>query len=857
MTPEAIVETAAKERLALAAVTDHDVVTNVQAAVDAGLANGVVVIPGVELSTPEGHLLLYFRTVDHLTSYYNRLEIVDAGSTDSRCQTSMLECLNRIPIDHGFGVLAHVDGGGGFEEKIAGFPPHKADILCHPSLVGIEVVTADSAIHYSRLDKDPQRAQIEELRRARLGAGAQSVLARVLSSDSHSLTALGRNAKGDRRVTRVKMDTPSFDALRIALQDADARVRLEDEIPAAVPFIKGMKIEGGFLDGTTIQFSRNLNCIIGGRGAGKSTAFESVRCVTAQPSKSKLVDSEVWAETIHVVWQDETGQEHTLIRRHGEAPRNADRPDEGPVAFPIDCYGQGETAQTSQQAQTDPAALLQYLDRFVTIEPLQDEEEFLREALLENQSALEKAEVQVARIPQYERLLETTKRQLKVLETAKARDIIVLERKIAEERAVREQIFEAFDELPGELDREQATKTLQAIQDLVDPATLKAGAKQYRAILAQVNLLLDELTDADTAAKRRLEEINPEVAKQLNEWKAQENGIVDRIEKKRKELAEQGIRLDLGYVRKLAKDEASYEKAINNFRAWKPYLQRLRKERKKLLERLWNVRRRIYGERYAFAQRATNVLKGTLHDLEVSVKLDEGGWSPDAERLVQEAMGWRTVQVPRAAALVRGLTAKRLLDCVRRRDANAIRRITAADGPPLFSKADAEEILARLGEAANLFSLERCQIEDLPRITVTKPVIVGGETQFRSRDFARLSLGQQQSVLLALMLSADTSAPLLIDQPEDNLDSEFVFNSLVPVLRRAKERRQVVIVTHNANIAVLGDAELILAVKSVSDHGQIVQRGSIDARDVRQICCQILEGTEDAFRRRARVYGLL
>ena len=59
------------------------------------------------------------------------------------------------------------------------------------------------------------------------------------------------------------------------------------------------------------------------------------------------------------------------------------------------------------------------------------------------------------------------------------------------------------------------------------------------------------------------------------------------------------------------------------------------------------------------------------------------------------------------------------------------------------------------------------------------------------------------------MLSADSNTPLIIDQPQDNLDGEFIYQALVPVLRRAKERRQVIVVTHNAMIAVSGDAEQI------------------------------------------------
>ncbi len=90
-------------------------------------------------------------------------------------------------------------------------------------------------------------------------------------------------------------------------------------------------------------------------------------------------------------------------------------------------------------------------------------------------------------------------------------------------------------------------------------------------------------------------------------------------------------------------------------------------------------------------------------------------------------------------------------------------------------------------------ALERCTVEDLPKLTITKNTSTDPEKpNYVSRDFSRLSLGQQQSILLTLMLCSDErTSPLLIDQPEDNLDGEFIYSSLVPVLRRAKERRQI------------------------------------------------------------------
>ncbi len=127
----------------------------------------------------------------------------------------------------------------------------------------------------------------------------------------------------------------------------------------------------------------------------------------------------------------------------------------------------------------------------------------------------------------------------------------------------------------------------------------------------------------------------------------------------------------------------------------------------------------------------------------------------------------------------------------------------------------------------------------------------------RSQDaMGRCKFKRTCEVLLALMLSSDSDRPLIIDQPEDNLDGEFIYTTLVPVLRRAKERRQIVIVTHNPNVAVLGDAELIMVMKAMNDRGMIVARGSIDHPDTRASACAILEGARDAFLRRAKMYGM-
>jgi DNA repair ATPase RecN len=856
MTPKGIVERALSDGLAIIAVTDHNEISNVEAALAASKGRPLLVIPGTELSTPQGHLLVYFPEFSDLKDFYGKLDFADRGTNNSRCQTAMLDCLKLVDPSRGFAILAHVDDDGGLEKVIAGHPPHKGDILCQASLLGIELRNVTTPISYSPGDPDAQRAAFGQQRIAALALGSRQFLARVIFSDSHSLSALGKNAQGNRRVTRVKMDTPSFNGMRIALQDADARIRLEDEIPQSVPYLMGLKIEGGFLDGQTIHFSRNLNCIIGGRGAGKSTAFESVRCAAPRESSSPLIDCEVWPQVLHLVWVDEAGQQHTIRRRVEESPENLDDPELGPLVFPMECYGQGETAQTSARARTDPSALLEYLDSFVPVGALFAEDEELRNQLLSNQTEIEKAEVEVSKIPHFKRFLATTQQQLQTLEKAHAKEIVVLERKVAEERSVRTRLEEKIGHLNTQAKESETLGLVQEIRDVPIPAEFQVGANQYQKIRKS-------LSEFEAKAKASLSEVATlakqfvaDATKELHSWKISEQAITAKIESMRKELATQGIKLDLAYIRKLAADEAAHTKTLENLKAWEKHLKELRKTRIELMEKRRKARSSITTVRTAFAVKASKALEGALGDLHVSVKYEADALSPEAEEIIQQAMGWRTIQVPRGAVLVEKLTVPRLLGVIQRDDAKAISELVDDGGSRPFSIGDAREIVTRLGEPQHRFALERCPVQDRPKLTVTKKIQLSGKTNYVTRDFARLSLGQQQSVLLALMLSSDSSAPLIIDQPEDNLDGEFIYHSLVPVLRRAKERRQVIVVTHNANIAVLGDAEQIIALKSTSDKSLIVARGSIDDPATKRVVCQILEGSEEAFRRRARIYGV-
>lgn len=117
----------------------------------------------------------------------------------------------------------------------------------------------------------------------------------------------------------------------------------------------------------------------------------------------------------------------------------------------------------------------------------------------------------------------------------------------------------------------------------------------------------------------------------------------------------------------------------------------------------------------------------------------------------------------------------------------------------------------------------------------------------------QLSEGQRNTAVLNLLL-AQNDGPIVIDQPEDELDSNFIYRDLVPLLRRVKEYRQIIVATHNANLPVNGDAELICALEARGDHGYLRAAGGLDRSAVTQAVLDIMEGSSEAFRRRREKY---
>lgn len=140
----------------------------------------------------------------------------------------------------------------------------------------------------------------------------------------------------------------------------------------------------------------------------------------------------------------------------------------------------------------------------------------------------------------------------------------------------------------------------------------------------------------------------------------------------------------------------------------------------------------------------------------------------------------------------------------------------------------------------------------------TDHIRVSYSLQFDGVDIEQLSPGTRGIVLLLLYLSVDLDdpRPLIIDQPEENLDPKSIYQELVGRFLEAKQRRQIIIVTHNANLVVNTDADQVIVASCGPQHPDTMPditylAGGLENAAIRGEVCEILEGGEDAFRDRA------
>ncbi len=859
MTPEAVVDSAVRQGLSVVAITDHNSDVNTKRAIDHAQRHypgTLLVLAGVEVTTAHGHLLTYFAPdrVADLKKFLARLDLVgEMGADSTHTKKSMADTIAEAERLGGICIAAHIDRPKtGFELFAPGFQNWKKDIITSSGLYGLECDSTAALAWYSDSDDTGtvgvERKNIFTARSKIAATEARYHLAHLQGSDSHSMASFD-NQKPSKAWTRIKLNELSFEALRVALIDPTARVRAMASVPRTIPRIRGIAITGGFLDGERIHFSDNLNCFVGGRGTGKTTAIRAIAYAFGL-LKQDNEEFESLFDSVVVYCEDENGVFYRYTRSRGsdidvKAKENQELANVPVDAFRIEYFGQGELAKIAENPLKNPRLLQEFLDRHTHLRDLLETEASLVTALRENASRLQPLETAFAQLTEKRRTLEEIEKKLKIAEEGNLRDIVSVQSQLASEKAVRESVDAIVATYTNGLSLSVMERSFQQILTTAGTCTNDGESQKamadIKAVLARNNAAIKQMQAEINAF---LKSAAGELRQHVNTLKSSHQRMSADVAQQLAHLKAKGIATDMPGLEALLKQKTTVAKEIAVVEQRFDELRAAREQRVELRKELQAVREGMTARRKAQLKGINANLGATIKDYTIFLKYDEAGITSDFVAFMQKKMQGTYLQENTIETLCARISPSVLADLVLNQDHTTISSSTG------ISVEWALKIISTLRYWNILFELQALAKHPKPIITVRTKSMPPKEI-----PVLQLSDGQRHTILLTIAMLAESNVPLVIDQPEDDLDNAFIFSSIVTTLRAIKERRQVIVVTHNANIAVLGDSELILPMHRENDTGTCRDRGAIDTSSTKRAVLSILEGGSVAFLRRKEMYG--
>ena len=842
-TPELVVAAARRQGVAILGITDHNSVANVRGAV-ALSGPDLLVLPGIEISTADGHLLGLFspENISELEGLARadvlRLSSLPDGS--QRSVRSMADLVAEIDRRGGLAIAAHVDKPDSLLERANAAA--LSDLLAQAGLAGIEITQPANATLFSETDGDRLRKQGWVQREKLLGLRAP--LARIMSSDAHSVEAVGAD-KASRTLTRLRVDALNFRAVRAALAiHPDSRCKLESSLEVQYPRVVSAKFEGGFVNGLSVEFSPNLNCLIGGRGSGKSTCLLAIMGVLNGTLDDALDAHLNQPDYTEVVFIDGLGSTRRAGRtRHGET-FDVDAPTAA-LTLPYADLEQDFGGELRDDDPQDPRNTFAFLARFFDLEQFESQDLHLRAKLDENADLLRRT---TGATDKLKKLRESRLKLGRALSTATNANLA----KVAEYAKV----LAAESPLLDELSRELAS--LPDAQ-LPEPPDLKALAEDFGVDLrarpasnfvsgaagleAELNVVGEKLRKAESATREEVKTWIEPAQSILERWRKQHASWDAEIEVRRKKMQAEGLSLQVEQLDKIRTDITRTDLEIRKREEWEKQYRGALTERESLLGELRRLRDRRHFERKKQSDALVGALNAGGPGAVVSIKWVRAGMRANfADRLGQLL----DLHSPRKQRLASAIDPADLADIVWKQDRP---RLVAIGTEAFFPDADLAFKALRTFDV--LFELETMDLEDRPEIRVH----FSGELPGAGHALSELSLGQLRSVVLGFVLSTPGNAPLILDQPEEQLDGPFVATTVVRYVYGSKERRQLIVATHNPNLVVLGDAELVIPLEVKDGLAEVVGSGSVDNDETCEQIVKLLEGGRPAFERRARRYG--
>lgn len=616
--------------------------------------------------------------------------------------------------------------------------------------------------------------------------------------------------------------------------------------------ITSISFHGGFLDGQRFKAADGLNCVIGARGTGKTTVLEFVRYAfgrmpedaAARKRIESLVQGNLRGGRVQVGVRTKEGLSYVVSRSAGEEPvvlTAEGEPTEISLSqlgglFGMDLFSQNEIETIADQSESQ----LELIDNFEAehIADIEYEIRAIKAEIATNANRI---------VPHREKL-------------------VALSDELAGLPGIEEKLKAFTEEGSEDSNAINEAHALKALRDR-ERRAVQSASQRLRDVLAEVQRIADQVTaqpfyspltremfDAPNAEVLRelgtgLESCGTDVVRILND-------AAERIRVQGQTLDRQAGQLDLAHKKQELRfqelidrhqeaqgrstERARLERHRNDLLAMEhdrkqaeEALKDLQGKRTALLERLSELRDKRFHLREEIVKKINDALSETIR-----VSIAQFGNLARYQELLEHGLkgsGMKHRQV--TEKLARAFSPERLVAAISERDTDSLVDKAGVNND------QAGKILASLVGSEILFELEVVELVDRPTIELND--------EGTYKETTELSTGQKCTTILPILL-LDRENPLLIDQPEDNLDNRFVCETIVDSLIKVKQSRQLFFVTHNPNIPVLGDAEKVFVLQSDGKSASLINEGTVD--DCRKDIVKLLEGGEDAFRRRGERY---
>lgn len=681
-------------------------------------------------------------------------------------------------------------------------------------------------------------------------------IAMIENTDPKCLEEIGVKKRDNKiRATYYKLSSFSIDALRIALHDPEVRIRIYDCPSFFYDRISRVSINGSsFLKDLDIYFNPELNTLIGGRGVGKSAIIETIRYAMDLPVYAEKSEKLDFVNSV----VGSGGQVSVLIERYyGEKKREyeikrtlgkeAEIYEKGGIKtgfsvrslfeeakYPI-VIGQKELYYLAMT----PAFQLELIDNLIgeQVRLVQDEFNKLIERLRENAIKLLSLKERVSKKEEYEQRLKETEAEIKVYRDLGVEEKLKRWTDIIEDE---QKLKKAIEDVK-EINQGISSYLKEAMSRLSETTkSLETAKSENKCVLEKLSGEVDQIRKAiEQTRQKLLETINDSlktIGRLSSEWLEKKRAVEDEVQIIKRELG--GKSLEPEKLERLTRERAQLLPIINELKRQEEKIKQLEQERESIRQALDQKRHDIFNVRKTQIDNINEALKGRLR-VEVKYEEDKDAFSKSLTNLVKGSR----ISSDAIEAIIRA--PNKLTDGL------LISRYIQQNGQKLqeefnLTPAMSTRITDWFKEPERLYELETLFPND--KIEIYLRI----NNEFKIID--KLSVGQKATSLL-LLLFAQEDRIMILDQPEEDLDNRFIYEDVVKLLREMKGKRQLLIATHNANIPVLGDSELIIVLESQNDRCAVVNKGSIDKNNIKADVKNIMEGGEEAFRIRAQKYG--